>query len=342
MQADLNFPFAQGPATAELVPVCPGVHWLRMPLPFSLNHINLWVLDDGDGCAIIDTGIHDDTTRGAWQSILNQHLRGRPVTRVLATHCHPDHIGAAGWLCEQWQAPFWITQGEWMQANLGQARNGGVSQDAMAAHFKRLGLPSSRIRRMTRMQGYFQRMVGPLPAAYERVAGADTLNIGGRDWQVLIGRGHSPEHACFYCEELNVLIGGDQVLPNITPTIGVTAEEPNGNPLGLFLHSLDAFYGLPPDCLVLPAHELPYRQLHFRVTQLKLHHEERCALLLRACGDPLAATEAAQAMFAHRNLSGFDIMLALGETLAHLHLLMRQGAVERFTDPDGVYRYRAT
>lgn len=341
MQGDLNFPYQDGPQGGTLRQVAEGVHWLRMPLPFSLTHINLWLVEDGEGFAIIDTGINDAKTQGFWEQIFNDHLGGRPITRIFATHCHPDHIGASGWLCERWGVELWMTQAEWQQANIGELRAGGASRPAMARHFERLGFPVSRLRKMGRMQGYFQNMVGPLPPSYRRVRGGDRIEIGGRTWVVCIGRGHSPEHACYHCPELNLMVGGDQVLPYITPTIGVSADEPHGDPLGLYLESIEQFYALPADCLILPAHELPYRQIQFRLTQLKLHHQERCQLMLDACRTPQTAMVATQAMFAHRELSGFDVMLALGETLAHLHYLLYRGQIRRSIDDEGIYRYQA-
>lgn len=335
------FPFQDPPKPGELIEVAKDVYWLRMPLPFSLAHINLWLLKDHDGWAIIDTGIKSDDTKQLWESIFQQHLNGEAVTRIILTHLHPDHMGLAQWLTQYWKADLWMTQTEWLYSQLNTAMEHTALPENLAKHFTLLGVAPDIAGNMKNMFSMYSIMMDPLPTQYQRVSADDTLDINGKKWTVMIGRGHSPEHACYYCEELNVIIGGDQLLPRITPSISVYPEEPNGNPLGLFLSSLNQFYGLPEDCLVLPSHELPYRNVHQRVDQLKQHHEERCDVILNACTESLTAIDIMRVMFSHRKLSPIDEIMALGETVAHINLLLIREELSRTIDENGLYRFKS-
>ena len=94
----LRFPFQQPPAAGQLSEIAPGILWLRLPLPFRLNHINIFLIDDGDGWAVVDTGIANKVTREIWEALAAGPLARRRLTRLIVTHFHPDHIGLAGWL----------------------------------------------------------------------------------------------------------------------------------------------------------------------------------------------------------------------------------------------------
>ncbi|MBL4584660.1 MAG: MBL fold metallo-hydrolase [Pseudomonadales bacterium] len=339
MTANLNFPFSTAPEAGEIKKVADGVFWLRMPLPFSLKHINLWLLEDNDSWVIVDTGVCSDETSALWQQIFDKYLDGKPVSRVIATHCHPDHIGSAGWLTEHWDVELWITQSEWQQARMGAMSDPETSSKLMEAHYKSLGVPGDAMKRMRRIQGFFKNMNGEFPLTYHRVMSDSEIMINGRKWTVLIGHGHSPEHASYYCEELDVIIGGDMLLPKITPAISVSMEEPNGNPLQQFLDSLEQFYDIPDSVLVLPSHELPYYNLHTRLDELKAHHHERCQLIVDNCEQSKSAMEVTDIMFAHRELNDFDVLMALGEAVAHLHMLMYNGRLKRFANEQGSWEF---
>lgn len=341
LNTQLLFPFQDTPKPGELIEVADSVYWLRMPLPFSLAHINLWLLKDNDNWAIIDTGIKSDETKQLWQSIFQQHLHDKPVTRIILTHLHPDHMGLAQWLTEYWKADLWMTQTEWLYSQLNTAMEHTKLPENLARHFTLLGVDPDIASNMKNMFRMYSIMMDPPPAQYQRISAGDTLNINGKKWTVMIGRGHSPEHACYYCEELKIIIGGDQLLPRITPSISVYPEEPNGNPLGLFLNSLTQFYALPEDCLVLPSHELPYRNVHQRLDQLKQHHEERCDVILNACAEPLTAIDIMRVMFNHRKLSPMDEIMALGETVAHINLLLVREVLSRTINENGLYCFKS-
>ena len=343
LESQLHYPFGETvPVPGELHEPAPGVRWLRMPLPFALDHINLWLLRDARdgraGWSAVDCGVANDATRAAWEQIFAQ-LPGEGLLRVLATHCHPDHVGLSEWLCSKFDAPFWTTTGEYGFARMMSAALPGVDGVAAIPHFERHGLVDAGLReKMGERRNYYPSLVPAVPLAYTRMQDGDVLDIGGRGWRVITGFGHSPEHAALYSEELGVLISGDMVLPRISTNVSVFAVEPEGNPLQLYLGSLDKFAALPADTLVLPSHGKPFRGLHTRITQLKDHHSARLAEVLQACQAPLTAVDIVPIMF-RRPLDTHQLSFALGEALAHLHKLWHDGLLRRQIGDDGVFRF---
>lgn len=350
LEAQLDYPLGDAlPDTGTYLQVAPGVYWLRMGLPFALNHINLWLLedhfDDGSGrgtvpgWTAIDCGIANDVTRDAWQTIFAQGLRGLPIKRVLATHCHPDHVGLADWLCQHWQAPLWMTTGEYAYARLMTASMSGFDGEAMLQHFKRHGLTDPvLIDQLEERKQYFRKLVPSVPDGYVRIQDKQLIRIGQHDWRVITGSGHTPEHASLYCAALNVLISGDMVLPRISTNVSVFAIEPEANPVQEYLDSLAKFSDLPGDTLVLPSHGKPFRGLHTRIEQLNDHHAARLTEVIDACAQPHSAAEIVPMMFP-RALDGHQLTFALGEALAHLHKLWFDGVLRRVVDTDGVLRF---
>ena len=345
LESQLAYPFADElPSPGAVREVVPGLNWLRMPLPFALDHINLWLLDDEregrTGFAVVDTGVATEPTRAAWESVFAGAMAGGPVLRVFATHCHPDHVGLSGWLCERFGAPFWTTAGEFGFARMMAAALPGVDGPSAIPHFERHGLTDpSMLEQMRSRRNYYPSLVPGVPEAYTRLQDGQTIRIGGVRWRVLTGFGHSPEHASLYSDELNVLIAGDMVLPRISTNVSVFAVEPEGNPLQQYLDSLDKFAGLPADTLVLPSHGRPFRGLHTRIGQLRQHHVARLAEVLEACRAPRSAVDIVPVMF-RRPLDAHQLSFALGEALAHLHKLWNDGMLERVTGVDGIIRFQ--
>ncbi|MFI4987743.1 MAG: MBL fold metallo-hydrolase [Alphaproteobacteria bacterium] len=335
----LAFPHAAPPEAGTTREVAPGVHWLRMPLPFALDHINLWLLADGGGWTIVDSGYgRSEATREAWERIFATCLGGRPVTRVIVTHFHPDHIGLAGWLCERFGAALWMTQAEWLTAHLARHDWSAADIAKRVAHYRKNGLPPETVAALAQRGNLYALSVTPVPATYRRIMAGDDVVIGGRPWRIIIGQGHAPEHACLLSRELGVLISGDQVLPKITTNVSVWPDQPDGDPLKLYLDSLERFRPLPEDTFVLPSHGLPFRGLHLRVEQLAEHHEERLARTVEACATPRSGAEIIPVLF-RRQLDLQQLSFAIGESLAHLHCLVGRGALKRELGPDQVYRF---
>jgi len=344
--------------------VAPGVHWVRMPLPFALDHINLWVINDpynpGDGNAaaegetdaapgwtIIDAGIGSDITHGHWESVFDGLLDGKPVHRVLCTHFHPDHFGSAHWLCEggarhRWQARLWMTVGEYATGRLlaqtsASTGSGGV---AAAEHMRRHGFDDKvALEQIAHRAAYYPTLVPSVPPRFRRMREHDQIMMHGVTWRVIIGQGHSPEHAALYSDKRNILIAGDMVLPRISTNVSVFDTEPEGDPLGDFLTSLGRYDDLPADVLVLPSHGKPFRGLHPRLRQLREHHSARLGEVIEACSHaPRSAADIVPIMFP-RALDTHQMTFALGEALAHLNHLWLRNALRREVGADDVYRF---
>jgi glyoxylase-like metal-dependent hydrolase (beta-lactamase superfamily II) len=344
LEAQLDYPFGAAlPDAGATLTLAPGVEWLRMPLPFALDHINLWLLHDAaegrEGYTAVDCGVATDATRANWEQVLAGPAQGAPLLRVIATHCHPDHIGLSDWLCNKFQAALWMTTGEYGFARMMSGALPGVDGSAAIPHFQRHGLVDpDLVSRLGERRNYYPSLVPAVPASYTRMQDGQRLAIGGREWEVIAGFGHSPEHAALYCAELKVLISGDMVLPRISTNVSVFAIEPEGNPLKLYLDSLQRYLALPDDTLVLPSHGKPFRGLHTRIAQLQDHHRERLAEVLAVCTTPQSAADILPVMF-KRPLDVHQLTFALGEALAHLHKLWFDGLLRRLNGSDGITRF---
>jgi len=323
--------------TREIVP---GVRWLQMPLPMSLDHINLYLLEDDDGWWVIDTGLSIGPTQELWQKIFDEELDGKPVKAVICTHLHPDHIGMAGWLCEKWRVPLYMTRGEYFCGLSFSRMEKHHYSWTSEQHYCRAGFKPENIEKMRNQYGGFASIISPMPTGYNRLRDRDSILIKGNRWRVVVGSGHSPEHACLFCESHNILISGDQVIPKITSNVSVMASEPEANPLKEWFASHEHFLNiLPADALVLPAHNAPFHGLHERLRFLIDHHEEHLLALEEACAESSATAVELLPVLFKRKLDGDQLGLAVGECIAHLNYLYQRGQLSRSIDSDGHYRY---
>ena len=338
-----DYPFPAPPAPGTTREVAPGVHWLRMALPFQLDHINLWMLEDGTkqdpAWLLIDTGLGDAPTQALWEKIFAEKLDAKPVRRVLVTHYHPDHAGNAAWLCRRFEAPLWMTRGEFLTVHAARNSTAGYTTEAQLELFRANGLDDARGAELLLRGGLYRSMVPDFPVSHRRLYEGDSVTIGGRHWKVMIGYGHAPEHVSLHCEALNLLISGDMLLPRISTNVAVRPIDPWSNPLRLFLESIRRYRELPADVLVLPSHGLPFRGAHARIAQLEAHHEERLADLQAACAAaPRTAADVLEVLF-RRKLDTSQIFFAMGEAIAHLHYLHYDGRLARAVGSDGVARF---
>lgn len=334
----LHFPFAHPPAAGELTEVAPGVFWLRMPLPFQLDHINLWLLRDGADWVIVDTGFPDDAVRQRWTQILEK-LDG-PVSRLIVTHFHPDHLGLATWLMEKTGACLLMTTGEFLTAHAVWHEVGGHGARFMVEQFRQHGLDAEHLAKFEQRGSGYRKAVPALPDYYDRLKAGDISLIDRKEWRILIGHGHAPEHMALYCAELGVLISGDMLLPRISTNISVFAATPKADALRWFLDSLDDMAReIPEETLVLPSHGLPFRGIRARVQALHSHHEERLQALEDSCEHaPQSAAGLLDVLF-NRALDTHQTMFAMGEAIAHLNYLEQAGRLSCSIGTDGVIRY---
>jgi glyoxylase-like metal-dependent hydrolase (beta-lactamase superfamily II) len=310
-----------------------------MPLPFALDHINLWLVEDGDGWAIIDTGIASEAIKGLWEHIVAHKLGGRKVTRLIVTHYHPDHIGLAGWLTERLGVEVWTTPGEWDHAQRALAGSPGKFRDELAEFYRRVGFGDVEATVKVGRPTSYRNLVSALPDAYRALSDSMEIEIGERRWRVIIGRGHAPEHACLYCPSLDLLIAGDQVLPKISPNVSLWPGAADQDPLGSFLASLDTLErAVPPSAFVLPSHNLPFRGLHARTQQLRTLHGARIAEVVEACATPRTGADIVPMLF-RRTLDRHQLGFAIGETMAHLARAVALGRLARRERADGVWLF---
>jgi glyoxylase-like metal-dependent hydrolase (beta-lactamase superfamily II) len=333
----LVHPYLEPPAPGETIEVAPGILWLRMPLPFRLNHINIYLIEDGDGWAIVDTGIASKTTRAIWETLAKGPLAGRKFTRLFVTHHHPDHIGLAGWLCERFNIPMLTSQTSYLSCLNVSLSPGALEVPTYREFYERNGLDAETTFLVTTQGHGYLKMVVPMPPIFERVVGGDSLKIGKRTFNVLSGDGHSPEQLMLYCPDEKLFLAADQVLAKISPNVSVWAVDATGDPLGLYLRSLRELSAhLPPDVLVLPGHELPFYGLHQRAKELIAHHDKRCAMIAAHCATkPCTAAELVPVIF-HVQLDSHQMSFAFSEVLAHVNYMLRQGQIVWAEPQDGV------
>ena len=338
---EINYAFADRPDAGETMRVAPGIFWLRMPLPFALAYINLWLLEDGDAWTIVDTGVCVDDAKAVWREVISGSAKQHSVKRIIVTHLHPDHAGCAGWLAEQFDAELWMTREEYLLCRILVADTGRPTPDAGNRFYKGAGFPPQAMDNYHKIFGFFGKFVSPLPESYRRIQDGDNISIGDSEWQVIVGRGHSPEHACLFCEERNLLISGDQLLPTISSNVSVYPTEPLANPLKDWLESLENLRKkIPSDVLVLPAHGKPFRGAHGRLNALMREHADCLDDLEAFCAEPKRAVDVFPVLFKSKINDG-NLIMATGESIAHLNYLMSAGRMTVETDGDGVSWYRS-
>lgn len=338
--AGLKFPHPDPPKTGEMIEVAPGIHWARLPLPMALDHVNIYLLDDGDGWTVVDTAMDMPPAREGWEALLAGPLAGKPITRILVTHHHPDHVGLAGWLSERCDAPLLMTRTAFLYARMLQLDAWEEAPTGAITFYHAAGYGPAEMETMrTRAKYGFARVCSPLPLGFHGLVEGETIAIGGRDWRLLMGHGHAPSHVVLWCEAEGLVIAGDQILPRITSNIGVYPTEPESDPLGDWLTSCEALRSvLPDDALILPGHNEPFYGARIRLTQLIDHHAESLNALHTKLAEPRTAMECFDVLFDRPitdQLRGFAIV----EAIAHLNHLTARGRAQRKTT-NGVHHYR--
>ena len=329
MPVDLDFRFPQPPEPGQALEVAEGVLWLRLPLPFRLDHVNVYLIEDGPGFALLDTGIDDAPTRALWDHMLAAWLKDRPLTRVIASHCHPDHLGLAGWLCRKLGLTLYASQTEYLDALMICLDPGALNAEPYRSFYIGHGLSETQTDLLLNRGLHYLRMVSELPRTFNRLMAEETLTIGGRSFEVLTGGGHSAEQVMLYCREGGFVLCADQAMARISPNISVEAIDPNGDPLGAYLRSLDFLkQKLPADTLALPGHNLPFVGLPARLDELMAHHRARCASILKVVeAGSVSAADLVPVVFGRAIDDPHQMSFAFGETLAHVNYLVRTGAL---------------
>jgi len=337
----LTYPFEAGPEFGEAVDIAPGVKWLRLPLGGALRFINVWAIAEEDGWAIVDTGLGGQDTRQTWKQAFAGPLAGRSVSRVFVTHMHPDHSGMAGWLTRKFDCRLWMARLEFLTCRSLAADTGHEAPAEALEFYRAAGWNEDAIEHYRSRFGNFGRWLHVLPNSFRRLNDGERIEVGGHEWEVVVGSGHSPEHACFYCRDLNLLISGDQVLPRISSNVSVFPTEPDADPLRDWITSLARIKTrVPDDVLVLPAHNDPFFGLHARLDQLIEGHELGLERLREQLAEPKRSIDVFATLFRAR-IDDEVLGAATGESLAHLNCLIGRGQAVRTLDDAGVAWYRA-
>ena len=341
---ELEYPFAERPAPGELQEVGPGIYWLCMPIetpkPSTLDHINIWLLEDGESWTVVDTGFKSDGVEKIWRGVFDDQLKGLPVGRIIVTHMHPDHVGQAGWIARHWNAELWMTRAEYLLYRLLSQGYADSLPPEVEAFYRDAGYGDEFVANAREAGwGNYSRAISEPLRHFRPILDGEVFKIGDHDWQVNVGRGHTVEHACLHAAGPKMLISGDQVLPRITPNISVMPMEPDEDPLSQMLDSWKSLRAVPDDTLILPAHGDPFYGLHAQLEYFLEHHEAKLNRLAEFCAEPRSAREVLPVLF-KRELQGFHIFLALGEAVAHLNCLLNRGRIvrERRTEGGDLYR----
>lgn len=332
--------FENGPETGAMLEIFKGLYWLRIPIPFELNHINVWLIEDEDSFTLVDTGIASKMTRSMWEQLLADALKGKPIKRIIVTHFHPDHFGLAQWLSATTGADYLasIETEERTRFVLFEAEK--QDRERIDNYYLQHGIEDITLFEEFLKGKYYAQVVSGHIDCSAYLANGDSLSIGGNEWRVIMAYGHAPGHITLYCPQLNCLISGDQVLPTISTNIAVHADNPDADPLAEFINSFSLFDEIPGDVVVLPSHGLPFRGLHKRLEELSGHHQHALEKTLDFCAEAHSTVEIMPRLF-RRKLEGLNMVLAFGETLAHVNYLCMKGSLKRELDA-GLYTYRRT
>lgn len=333
-----HYPFPKPPELGQPQQVADGVYWLRMPLPFKLDHINLWALEEKDGWTIVDTGLATDTTTELWDSIISQ--LNAPIKRVIGTHMHPDHIGLAAWLCRRSDAELWMSRTEYMYCRILLEDSNQQAPDVAIQFYRAAGFNEEQLNYYQSKFGAFGSMIRGMPNSYHRLRDGDDFIINHRQWQVIIGEGHSPEHVCLHCPELDVFIAGDQLLPTISSNVSVWPIEPHSNPLEDWIASCKKLQSqLHDNTLVLPSHGLPFTGANARLHTLIEEHERDLQAIYEHCVEPKRVVDIFPLIFKSR-ITHATLVLATGESYAHLNCLVNRGMIIMEKDEQGIHWYQ--
>jgi glyoxylase-like metal-dependent hydrolase (beta-lactamase superfamily II) len=337
----IRHPWDAPPPEGVATGIAPGVLWLRLPLPMVLDHVNIYALDEGDSWTVVDTGIHSRRAVALWERILAGPLQGKPVSRVILTHHHPDHIGMAGWLMERFDAALWASRTSWLMARM-LILDVEERPTKQALEFSRAGGmdPDVFDRRAQERPYNFADTCAPIPVGYTRVTDGAVIRAGGRDWDVRFGGGHAPDHLTLWSRDDGLVIAGDQILPGISPNIGVYPTEPEADPLADWLAACDRLARhAREDHLVLPGHKLPFTGLPLRMRQLRENHEAALDRLRDFLAEPRTAADCFPLLF-RRKVDAGTYGLALVESVAHLNHLLHAGHVTRRRRADGAWLWQ--
>lgn len=337
----LVFPHLEMPDFGEPFEIADGVYWIRLPLLGPLKWINVWLIKDGDGFALVDTGINSPECFEAWQKIKTEFLKDCKITKVIITHMHPDHVGLAGYICQEYNVKMYMSRLEYVTCKMLVGDTGRPAPEAGVDFYRAAGWDEVSLANYRQRFGGFGQMVYHLPDIFERLSDGQIIKIGDEDWRIITGTGHSPEHCCLYNSSLNMIISGDQILPKISSNISVFPTEPNANPMADWINSCTKLLNtLPESVFVLPSHNAPFYGVRYRLNELIEHHERALLRLKEFIFEKEARAVDCFSILFKKPISGSNFYMATGEALSHLNYLLFENYI-KVENRDGVNYYSA-
>ena len=335
---NIKFPFEIFPTDKKVLKIKEGVYWVKLLLPSMISHVNVYILDDIDGITIIDTGLFCNSCIDHWRNILRNDFNSKYINRVIVTHHHPDHMGLMGWFKKNFNTEIWTSRSSWLTGRMLTLENKTVVSQEDLSFWLSAGMPSTFIEKKRLEKPFnFGDFVKKIPLGYRRVIEDEVLIIGNKKWFVKLTDGHAPEQLILYCPELKIFISSDQILPGISPNISVYPTEPNANPLAEYFESCEKLFKIKDlDYLVLPGHNLPFYGLNSRIKQLVDHHETALKRIEEYINkNPKSAFDIFPVLY-KRKINESEMVLALGEAVAHLNYLLNYGIIRREVSDEGV------
>jgi len=337
----ITYPWDTPPAEGQAIEVAQGVLWMRLPLPMALDHVNVFAFDEGDSWTVVDTGFSSKRSKAIWETLLAEPLKGKPVSRLIVTHHHPDHVGLAGWFIAK-GARLLMPRTGWLMARMLTLDEQATYPAETLEFYKRAGMSDTEYaQRSTERPFNFADCVDPMPLGYTRLVDGETITFGGRTWDIRMGNGHAPEHATFWSRDDNLVVGGDQLLPSISANLGVYPTEPAADPVQDWLTACESFQPFArDDQLVLPGHKVPFTGLPLRLVQMIENHHGALKRLMEHLAEPRLGGACFAPLF-KRKIGRGEYGLALVEALAHLNHLHQTGQITRTLNADGAYVWQA-
>lgn len=323
------------PATTTVCrSVAPAIYQVRLPLPFALNHVNCYLLDDGDGWTILDAGLNRPELIEMWQAAWHElGIRRSDIRRIVVTHMHPDHFGLAGWLQQECDAPIFMSPIERDVAHFTWFADDTPERLTLFGEYLRIGGVAAEVAAViARQQDYLRSMTRPLPAKIDTIAPGATVAMAGRTFLAIHAPGHADGQLLFYSAGDKLLLCGDHVLQKISPNIGFWSSS-HGDPLARYLASLAEVAALDVT-LALPGHHRPLTDWRGRIAELLAHHDQRLEAMVQAAAPGATALEVSYAVFNYDRFSTHEVRFAVAETLAHLEYLANQGRLLRVDEPE--------